>query len=391
MTAATTGQLAHPIGADGIVSIRVRDGDLRIRAVEGDTLRVRDASSRDLDGRFDIVLGEGSASLLDRTGRADGWTSARGGSPELEIELPPRTTLVVETVSAEIKAEGLVADQRYQTTSGDITLRAVSGGLVIEAVSADLDIRATGDAQVTARTVSGDIELRAGTLRALELTTTSGDVAVAGRLAGSGPFAIETVSGDARLAPAGDVRIEMATMSGDMHSELEGRIEGARGHRTLSIGSTGPLLTFRSMSGDLNVVRPVAVTAPVLPARPAPPAPPAPPVPPAAPAPAAQPVQPDPTAPPAAVAQPDPPASAADVATEGEAATTDEVTPPRNGAIVAAYEDARLAVLRALERGEIDVAEAERRFAALDGGEPLGSPDPADETTRVPLPEADGD
>jgi len=58
---------------------------------------------------------------------------------------------------------------------------------------------------------------------------------------------------------------------------------------------------------------------------------------------------------------------------------------------VAAYEDARLAVLRALERGEIDVAEAERRFAALDGGEPLGGPDPADDTTRVPLPEADGD
>src|SRR4029077_3232877 len=176
MTAATTGQLAHDIGAEGIVSIRVRDGDLRIRAVDGDTLRIRDASARDLDGRFDIVLGEGSASLLDRTGRADGWTSHRGGSPELDIELPPRTTLVVETVSAEIKAEGLIAEQRYQTTSGDITLRAVSGGLVIEAVSADLDIRATGDAQVTARTVSGDIELRAGTLRAREVTTTRGDV-----------------------------------------------------------------------------------------------------------------------------------------------------------------------------------------------------------------------
>ena len=68
------------------------------------------------------------------------------------------------------------------------------------------------------------------------------------------------------------------------------------------------------------------------------------------------------------------------------------VAAPRNGAIVAAYEDARLAVLRALERGEIDVVEAERRFAALDGGEPLAGADPADdETARVPLPGADDD
>src|SRR3954466_1012824 len=266
MTAATTSnELLHPVGRDGIVSIRMRDGDVRIRAVEGDTLRVRDGSGRDLGGVFDIELGEGSASLLDRHGRRD------GGAPDLDVEMPAGATLVIETVSAEIKANGLLGDQRYQTTSGDITLTGVRGGLVLEAVSGDLDVRATGDAQVTARTVSGDVELRAATLRSLDLTTTSGDVAVAGRLAGPGPFAIETVSGDARLAPAGDVRIEMATMSGDLHSELEGHIEGARGHRTLSIGATGPLVTFRSMSGDLNVVRPVAVATPAGLGRPAPP------------------------------------------------------------------------------------------------------------------------
>ncbi|MFL5675222.1 MAG: DUF4097 family beta strand repeat-containing protein [Chloroflexota bacterium] len=363
MTAATTSnELLHPVGRDGIVSIRMRDGDVRIRAVEGDTLRVRDGSARDLGGVFDIELGEGSASLLDRHGRRD------GGAPDLDVEMPAGATLVIETVSAEIKANGLLGDQRYQTTSGDITLTGVRGGLVLEAVSGDLDIRATGDAQVTARTVSGDVELRAATLRSLDLTTTSGDVAVAGRLAGPGPFAIETVSGDARLAPAGDVRIEMATMSGDMHSELDGRIEGSRGHRTLSIGTTGPLVTFRSMSGDLDVVRPLPV------ATPAPAAPRAvsPVAAPAAPAPA--------QSAPAASASPSP----------GEAGTDPEPTAaPRNGAIAAAYEDARLGVLRALERGEIDVAEAGRRFEALDGGAAVGASDSIEDTTRVPVVEPD--
>ena len=360
MTATSAGvDLAHTIGADGIVSIRVRDGHVRVRAVEGDTLRVRDRRGRDLRSSFDIELGEGSASLSDSRGWGGSATSLHGHATELELELPLRATIVVETVSADIEVDGVLGDQRYQTTSGDLALRAVSGRLVVEAVSADVDIRATGEADIDARTVSGDIELRAGTLRSLRLTTTSGDVQVAGRLAGPGPFAIETVSGDAKLAAAGDVQVEMTTMSGDLQSEVGGRTEGRRGHRTLVVGSAGQLVTFRSMSGDLKVVRPVAV--------PLPPVAPAPHVP-------AEPASPAPFEP----SPPPPP-------------------PAHNGAIAAAYEDARLGILRSLERGEIDVAEAGRRFEALDGGEPLGRAtetagrpvDPVSDTTRVPVVDPD--
>jgi hypothetical protein len=351
MTVTSSGaDLAHPIGADGIVSIRVRDGDVRIRAVDGDTLRARDKSGRDLGSLFAIELGEGSASLFDSHPSGASARPRHGHAPELDLDLPRHATIVVEVVSADIEADGLVGDQRYQTTSGDLTLRGISGHLDVEAVSGDLDIRATGAADVDARTVSGDIELRAGTIRSLRLATTSGDIKVAGRLAGPGPFAIETVSGDARLAPVGDVRVEMATLSGDLHSDVGGRTEGARGHRTLVMGATGQLVTFRSMSGDLSVVRPVAE-------------------PPLAPAPAVAPAP---------------------------ALPADPPRPPRNGAILAAYEDARLGILRSLERGEIDVTEAGRRFEALDGGGPLdGSRDTGDEhgvdtasdTTRVTVPD----
>ncbi len=53
------------------------------------------------------------------------------------------------------------------------------------------------------------------------------------------------------------------------------------------------------------------------------------------------------------------------------------------------------AILRSLERGEIDVAEAGRRFEALDGGDPLPTAqaddqiDPASATTRMPALEPD--
>jgi hypothetical protein len=340
MTTTTSGSsLEHAIGHDGIVKIRLRAGEIRLQGVDGETVRVRDRGSEALADMFSIDLGQGSIDLSDG-GDHGGY---RGhGLPELEVELPRLATLVVETTNAEIEGEGLLGDQRYRTTSGEVTLRGVGGRIVIDAVSGDLDIIATDDSEMTVKSVSGDVAIRAATLRSLRATSTSGDFKVAGRLAGPGPFAIETVSGDALLAPAGDLQVEMTTMSGDLSSDLGHRVKSGRGHRSLSIGTSGPTLTYRSMSGDLHVGRPVPVPVPAKTVE----------------APA---VAPAPPTPPTAPAEPTPPTVA-------------------NGAIAAAYDDARLRILRSLERGEIDVTEAGRRFEALDAADPI---DPASETTRV--------
>src|SRR4051794_41211893 len=128
MTAATTSnELLHPVGGDGIVSIRMRDGDVRIRAVEGDTLRVRDGSARDLSGVFDIELGEGSASLLDRHGGRD------GGAPDPDGQMPAGAAVVIENRSGGIKADGVLGDQRNQNTSGRITPPGVPRRLALHA------------------------------------------------------------------------------------------------------------------------------------------------------------------------------------------------------------------------------------------------------------------
>jgi DUF4097 and DUF4098 domain-containing protein YvlB len=331
MTTRTTGPiLEHAIGAEGVFSIRLRDGEARIRGVDGGAVRIRDVKGHDLGELFAAELGDGSASLrstrgMDRLGRGG------GPAPDLEIDLPRRATVVIETGSAEVDADGLLGDQRYRTASGDLTLRGVGGRIAVEAVSGDVDVIAGGEADVSLRTVSGDVELRAGTLRSLQATTTSGDLKVAGRLAGPGPFSIVTVSGDALLAPVGDVRVEMATLSGDLHSELAGTLAGGAGRRSLSIGSGGPRVEFRSMSGDLTVVRPTPIGA-------------------------------------TATSNPDvAPHGHAPGPVDGPADPADAASSP-NGAIAAAYENARLRILRSLERGEIDVAEAGRRLEALDSG-----------------------
>jgi hypothetical protein len=312
MTPTTTrSRLEHRIGSDGLCSIRVRHGDVRLRAVDGETMVVRERHDRDLEGMFDITLGDGSVSIGESLGNR-----RSGGSPDVEIDLPRRATVVVETSSGDLEVDGLTGDQRYRTASGYLRFRGVGGTLSIEVHSGDVDVAATAEADLNLRSLSGDVELRAGTLRSLRVNTTSGDLKAAGRLLGPGPFSIESVSGDVLLAPAGDVRVELTTLSGDLRSDVGGVIEHGRGRQSVAIGSGGPLLSIRSTSGDVTVVRAVPVSEP----------------------------------------------REAEV-TPGEAAAA-----PANGAIAAAYDDARMRILRSLERGEIDVAEATRRLEALDAG-----------------------
>jgi hypothetical protein len=271
-------------------------------------------------------------------------------SAELEVEVPKRATLVIETESGEIEATNVVGEQRYHTASGDIELRSVAGQISIEVVSGDIELTSTGDASLTLRSVSGDVEVR-------------GDLELTARLAGPGPFAIETVSGDAVIAPAGPVKVEMATVTGDLTSDVHGAQLTEKGRRSITIGSGGPTLTFRSMSGDLHIRRAATIDQPPSPVRP--PTPPMPPTPPAVPTP------------------PKPPSVPGEPGSPGEPAANQ----PSNGAIAAAYEEARLRILRSLERGEIDVAEAGRRLETLDAGDPDA---PAETERAQPSPgEAD--
>jgi hypothetical protein len=330
MTAVTSSSLEHAIGVEGLLAIRLRDGEVRLRAVDGDVVRVHDRHGHDLAEMFDIDAASGSLAL--KVGRGlevvIGPRSLRRGhgryTPDLEIDLPRRATLVVETASGEVRADGLSGDQRYRAASGGVVLRAVSGRIEVDAISGDIGIGAIGAATVATRSMSGDIAIRAATLSALQVTTTSGDIEVAGRLVGPGPFTIDTVSGDGLLAPAGDVRIEMASMAGDLTSELDGPAVTERGRRSLAVGSGGPLVTFRSMSGDLRVVRPIR-------------------------------------------AEQDGSDVVGAFERPGEPDRFDQ--PPPNTAIAAAYDEARLRILRSLERGEIDVAEAGRRLETLDAGD----------------------
>jgi DUF4097 and DUF4098 domain-containing protein YvlB len=291
----------HTIGRDGLLVLRLTDGDARLTGVDADRVMIRSDESDDLDG---FALARGERSLEVSTQGAD--------SADLDIDVPAGATVILEARSADVTVSNLTGDVRLTTASGDLTVRGASGTLTVEAVSGDLEIVASGPLSLDARTVSGDLDLRGRDLERLKATTTSGDITIAGRFVGAGPFAIETVSGDTSLAPLGDVRIHATTLTGDIHGRGIGH-RSSRDRGPIVIGSgDGPTIDFRSTSGDLAI---------------------------------------------------EPQRIAAAAPSTSTTSTTTESTP------TATDDDTTLAILRDLERGDIDLDEARLRLAAADGSE----------------------
>ena len=128
------------------------------------------------------------------------------------------------------------------------------------------------------------------------------------------------------LALAGGLRLEASTVAGDVTSEVTARSEGGPGRRVLVVGEGRPTLTVRSMSGDVTRSRHRPLIARRRRAA-------------------------------AAAAARRPPTTPAE---DSPTVVVDHAEPPHDD------DAARLAILRALEAGEIDVAEAGRRLEALE-------------------------
>ena len=334
MTAIGNDTIEHTIGREGVFVLRLRHGDVHLQGTEEDSVRVTGEDGTAIDDAFTVERGEGSLAIGTTRGLRITRGASHHGVPSLSVRVPARATVVVEAGSADLSAADLAGEQRYQTVSGDVTLSRVRGSVAIEAVSGDVKLSASGTLRLRARTVSGDLSARAGRLAAVELATTSGDVSLGGELEPDGTHRIETVSGDTLLAIAGGARVVVSSVTGDVRADVPHRSEGGRGRRVVIVGDGQATLTASSMSGDVRIVKPRpfelledAATDAATP----PPAPEAPAVP--------------------------------TVATASEAS---------EAAIGAAYDDARLRILRGLERGEFDVAEASRRLEGLDAAHTPG-------------------
>jgi hypothetical protein len=313
-----TQEIEHDIGPEGQFALRVTSPDVEIRAIDGGTARVRieyelrAASDANADEAFErlryaVSAGNGSLEISEPKrsssgiGALAGILGLSGDRVEARIvaELPRRVRLGLTGVSADVTVIGLRGVQDLKTVSGDLVLSDVGGSLSITGVSSDVSIRADEPVTLRAKTVSGDLSAFAPRLNDVHVSSVSGDIELEGDLGAGVTHRFETVSGDLTLGVVGGVTLQVRGLSSDVDVSVAHRSEGSRDRRRYVIGDGAASVEFHSMSGDVSVHAARRVAAPP-PAQPAP--------------------------------------------------------PPM-------AEDAQLAVLRALERGEIDVEEATRRLA----------------------------
>jgi hypothetical protein len=269
---------------------------------------------------------------------------------DVAVEVPWGTKVRYETMSGSIEAMALVGDQKYRTVSGDIRLWNLGGLIEAGSISGSITLDNGGDVRLRANTVSGSIKVRARRFYGTALSTTSGGIALVGALDSSGDHRAESISGSVDLTPLNGVTAELRAISGSITSHVEHRSEGGRGYWRSIVGDGRATFKVNSTSGGLRIfaARPgdevVAATAPAASSTP--------------PTPAAD----DPV--PGADKPLEPTAAATAVAAEAEPRGTDETWNPEETADVAepTPRDEELAVLQALERGEIGVDEAADRL-----------------------------
>jgi hypothetical protein len=327
---------------------------------------------------LDAVVGQ-----ITRAFRRGGhWSSAKPGRAraavgrhacwsDITIEVPQAITGRVEihSASGDVRIEGVTSAIALKTMSGDVRVVRTRGDLVLQTASGDLVVEgATG--HLTAQTASGDVRVTSAQIEGFHIQTANGDILLDALLTGDGPFRAQTASGDVRLtlrrATAGGedpaVTLAYQTVSGDANVTQPFRKTGRRLWQAGS-GDSGPHIDVTTVSGDLIAELAAAKSdfvpssSPVSAADDVPPAASAPPTPPA---------------PPAALfapAQPSPPIDTTPRTMGGPRGEPDlAATNASSDAAqsMAQEDDVRLAVLEAVERGEIDIEEALRRLEATD-------------------------
>ena len=238
--------------------------------------------------------------------------------------MPRDARVEVGVAAGDVAVRDVRGGAVVRTASGDVSIKGAGGHVAVNASSGDVNVIAAEPVTLEVHSVAGDVRARAPRFERVAIETISGDAEVAGTFAATARHTISTVSGDVELAVlGGGLTIEVKTVSGDLTCHHPDRRDGDGRRRPLVIGDGAAQMSIRSMSGDVDVRAGRVGPAGARGARGA-------------------------------------RAASSTRATADPAAAPPSPLPPSPGD---AQDAGTISILEALARGEIDVAEAERRLA----------------------------
>ena len=209
--AATPINETRPLDPTGRIDIENLKGRIQVRAWDRAEVKISGSLG---DGVEKLVV-EGDRQHLEvrvEYPNNRGWGDKKSGPTDLQLMVPVRAGLDIESVAANVDVSGVApAKLSIESVSGDVVVAAAPGEVDVESVSGNLNVT-VDSAHVQAETVSGKVTLRGRMNGEVRAETVSGnmDIAVNGERVSE--LSANTVSGDATvraaLAPKGEMRFE---------------------------------------------------------------------------------------------------------------------------------------------------------------------------------------
>lgn len=229
----------RPLDSQGSIEVENIKGRIQVRAWDRPEVKIAGTLG---DGVEKLVI-EGDARHLVikvKYPSSGGWGSRKSGPTDLQLTVPVRADLDLDSVSANVDVSGVApARLSIESVSGDVQVAAAPGEVDVESVSGQLRLT-VNSASVDVQTVSGDVQLRGRMNGEIKAETVSGNIDVSVNGERVRELSASTVSGNARLraglAAKGEINLE--SVSGDLLLVLP---------RTLSAQVSG-----ESFSGDLK-------------------------------------------------------------------------------------------------------------------------------------------
>jgi DUF4097 and DUF4098 domain-containing protein YvlB len=256
---------------DGLVEIDNSAGSIRVVGWDKNEVEVVGTLGEQADG-LDISGGSHRVSISVET-----HGTPHGVNSDLEIKVPKRSRLLIDSFAASIAVEGVDGLIEAETVNSGITIAAgskevraesVNGGVEVacpcrrveaSAVNGPVTIRGASGV-VEASTVNGRLLVEGGRFERAQLESVSGGVEFTGDLDAGATLDVETVSGHVELGlPAGvSADFSISSFSGPITNEFgpePRRISRYTSEKELefSTGSGGATVTIHTLSGAIRL------------------------------------------------------------------------------------------------------------------------------------------
>ena len=269
----------RPLDPAGRIDIENLKGRIQVRAWDRAEVQVSGTLG---DGVVKLIVEGDRQRLVVKVQypKSSGWGGNKTGPTDLQLMVPVRAELEIDSVSANVDVSGVApARLSIDSVSGDVAVagaaprevdvETVSGNVhmtvnsndgEVQSVSGDLVLRGRMAGEIKTETVSGDIDVvvNGETVHELTANTVSGDADIRTGLARGGEIKLESVSGDLLLVMHKDTSAQVngKSFSGDLKAPGATIIRPKHGPGasfTNRYGSGDGQVSIETFSGDAEL------------------------------------------------------------------------------------------------------------------------------------------